>query len=152
MATIGCHPKIGGENSGVVQMWFEIGEKVTWTPERRNRALRGTIITILKPGERAEDILSAEDCTRLSIRNRNQNKDYIPITPRALVKVVDVNEYVTFHTPNLKLLTKVKEITKMETMDKILMYVKNIEAMLKAAENKQTSNIVKTNAILKTLR
>jgi len=133
-------------------MWFEIGEKVTWTPERRNRALRGTIITILKPGERAEDILSAEDCTRLSIRNRNQNKDYIPITPRALVKVVDVNEYVTFHTPNLKLLTKVKEITKMETMDKILMYVKNIEAMLKAAENKQTSNIVKTNAILKTLR
>ena len=105
--------------------WFVKNDDVTWVNGRKkNQTVMGTIVTILAPGERAEDVLDENDQTRIS--TRYPNSVFIPVTYRALVRVTDANGYVTFHTPKLTELTIVttaadkKEPTLRELRDMLL--------------------------------
>lgn len=84
-------------------MWFVVNDTVEWTPDGKKYPIHGTIVEILAPGTRAEDVLDENERTRISTKDVTNN--YRPVRTRALVKVVDTKGYITYHTPKLTELT-----------------------------------------------
>jgi hypothetical protein len=88
-------------------MRFNLGDEVEWQ-NRKGTTMRGVIIYILEPGELAEDVLDEKDRTRISTKNLGAK--IIPGTRRALIKVVDENGWVTYHTQKLGTLTRKERV------------------------------------------
>lgn len=95
-------------------MWFNLGDEVEWK-NRKGTTMDGVIIYILEPGELAEDVLDEKDRTRISTKNLGAK--IVPRTRRALIKVVDEHEWVTYHTQKLGTLTKKEPMEKLGIED-----------------------------------
>jgi hypothetical protein len=95
-------------------MWFNMGDEVEWM-SRRGITMDGVIISILEPGELAEDVLDEKDRTRISTKNLGAK--ITPRTRRALIKVVDKNEWITYHTHELGTLTKKEPVEELSIKD-----------------------------------
>jgi hypothetical protein len=95
-------------------MWFNIGDEVEWM-NKKGITMNGVIISILEPGELAEDVLDEKDRTRISTKNLGAT--IIPGTRRALIKVVDKNGWITYHTQKLGTLTRHEHVGELSIAD-----------------------------------
>ena len=86
--------------------WFEVGDKAEWE-NKKGITICGEIIAILGPGEIAEDVLNENERTKIS--TRNLGAEVTPLSTRALVKVVDENKWITYHTVRLGRMRKTEQ-------------------------------------------
>jgi hypothetical protein len=109
--------------------WFEIGDRVTWKDHNGYNKV-GEVISVLMPGETAESVLDENERTKISTRNLRAER--IPQTTRALMRVLDEEGRITYHTKRLGQLTKMEEevITMSDVMTEIRELKKDIKEVI----------------------
>lgn len=124
--------------------WFNEGDNVEWQ-NKKGITMDGVIISILEPGEIAEDVLDEKEITKLS--TKNLGAQIIPGTRRALIKVVDEHGWTTYHTQRLGILTR-KEHEIEPTMKDVMIELLEMKELMK--RNQAEYNI--DNVIVRTLK
>jgi hypothetical protein len=125
--------------------WFSVGNVVEWeTP--KGITMSGEIVTILEPGQIAEDILDEKERTKIS--TKNLNAQVTPMSRRALVKVVDHRGWVTYHTQRLGRLMLKEPIVEIN-MNDVMRELKELRELMEKSNEAMYRN---NSAVVRTIR